>query len=292
MMDGIIWLASYPKAGNTWLRAFLTNYLLNQSEPVSINEFIQVPLAATRDFIDDILGTELSDLHQAEIDRYRSLCYTYYASSPQALTLGGFRFVKAHDAYTRLFDGGYLFPPEATRGVIYIVRNPLDLAVSYAHHFSTTVDQAVEDLCKPELSMATTSHGLAGQLRQRLLSWSAHFNTWNDAVRVSRLLLRYEDMKTDPTAAFEVVVRFLGLEVDQARLQRAISFSSFDVLKAQESKQGFREASQQKNAFFRKGAVGGWREHITPAHVEQIIKHHGEVMRRLGYLDEAGNLTI
>ena len=69
-MAGIIWLASYPKSGNTWLRAFLTSFQ-SGGQPVDINSMAGGPIASARKRFDDAMGVEASELTQEEIDRYR-----------------------------------------------------------------------------------------------------------------------------------------------------------------------------------------------------------------------------
>ena len=118
-MGGIIWLASYPKSGNTWLRAVLSNYRDDGEEPADINELGGGPIASARSPFDDAVGVEASDLTEAEIERYRPRIYRQMAESSQE-TL----FLKVHDAYAYTADGLPLMPKEATAGVIYIVRDP------------------------------------------------------------------------------------------------------------------------------------------------------------------------
>jgi hypothetical protein len=278
---GLVWLASYPKSGNTWMRAFLTNYLRNSDQPADINEMEDGPIASARDLFDDEVGVEASDLTLDEIDRLRPLVYIQYARSLQTL-----EFLKTHDAYTYTSRGGPMIPPEATHATLYMLRNPLDVAVSYAHHNHCSVDQSIQLMAESDHALVGSKRRLNNQLRQILLTWSGHVLSWVDAPGMNVQVVRYEDLKSDPFETFGAVIRFVGLPYDANRLQKAIAFSSFETLKKQEQEHGFREKMPLSESFFREGKTGGWRDKLTPEQVQAIIAAHGAVMRRFGYLDE------
>ncbi len=98
--------------------------------------------------------------------------------------------------------------------------------------------------------------------------------------------MRYEDMHQTPLKSFTGVVRFLGMDIGSDRIQRALEFSSFAVLREQEQKFGFRETPTGAKSFFRSGCPGEWREVLTPDQVARIVGDHGAVMRRLGYITD------
>lgn len=285
MNSGIYWLASYPKSGNTWMRVFLTNYWRNESAPTDINDLEATPIASARAIFDTETGVDSGDLTFDEVDRLRPKVYRRFARTAQ----GEARFCKVHDAYTFLPDGQPLFPPDITLGAIYILRNPLDVAVSYAHHNAVTIDRAINMMNDSDHCLCAQPGVMANQLRQRLLTWSAHVESWLDHTSGFPLLVvRYEDMVYSPVRTFTEVVRFIGGELDATRIQKAIDFSSFEVLQGQEREHGFQEKMQRAESFFRKGKVGDWRDCLTPQQAAQIITTHENVMRRFGYLDEGG----
>ncbi|NJK96875.1 MAG: sulfotransferase domain-containing protein, partial [Bacteroidales bacterium] len=131
----IIWLASYPKSGNTWFRAFLANLLHPGDKPADINELEGGPIASSRALFDEATGLSSSDLTPAEIENLRPFVYRYIARNSTEII-----FHKIHDAYTLTSEGVALVPAEATRCAIYFVRNPLDVAVFFCtpcqHGFS------------------------------------------------------------------------------------------------------------------------------------------------------------
>ena len=278
-MSQIVWLASYPKSGNTWLRVFLSHFLSNGNQAVDINALEMIRAAGRRDTFDEALGVESSDLTVDEIECLRPAVYRQFAERAPA-TL----YLKLHDANTRTADGKPLIPPDATRGALYVVRNPLDVAISAAHHSGVSVEQSIERLGTEDLAVPSNVHRLDPQLRQRLLSWSAHVLSWLDQTEIPVHLMRYEDMLSQPLETFRSALRFIGLPGDEERVGRALGLSSFESLQRQEQARGFRERPAAATAsFFRQGKAGGWREVLTPAQVRRILQDHGAVMQRLGY---------
>ena len=280
-MNRIVWLASYPKSGNTWFRTFLTNFLRNGDEPANINDLDGGPIASARLPFDEAVGYDSGEMTHDEIDQVRPEVYRY-----QAKRANETMYCKIHDAYTFLPDGRPLIPPEATACALYFVRNPLDVAVSFAHHGGhSRFDRMIRQMGRSEYSFCDVDATEQNQLRQKLLTWSGHVASWADAPGIRVLVLRYEDMKLKPEETFGSAVRFAGLPDDPARVKKAIEFSRFEELKKQEEKDGFGEKMPLAKSFFRKGEIGSWREVLTSEQVAKVVADHGDVMRRFGYLD-------
>lgn len=285
MEKGIIWLASYPKSGNTWFRVFLTNLLQDGEAPAHINELEKTPIASARGIFDEEIGFEASDLTADEIDALRPELYTHLAENVEEQL-----FMKIHDAYTFLKDGRPLIPQDATRCALYFIRNPLDVAVSFAHHNGTDYQKSVDAMVQDDYALCGKSGRLSNQLRQKLLSWSRHVLSWVDLAPFPVCPLRYEDMKREPLETFEKAVGFAGLKQNRGKIQKALDFSSFNVMQKQEQTDGFKERSPSSSSFFRKGEIGSWREELTEEQVRQIVHDHRDVMRRFGYLNDKNEI--
>ncbi len=289
-MAGIVWLASYPKSGNTWMRALLANYLRDAAEPVKINALGGSPIASARQAFDDNVGVEASDLLPDEIDRYRPFVYEQMAAENAARDQP--IFLKVHDAFTYNADGHPLLSKKATQGVLYLTRNPLDVAVSFAHHSAFDVETSVKRMGDPDFGFVSSKKRLFNQLEQKLLTWSGHVGSWLDEPGIDVHVVRYEDMKADTVGTFGGAVRFSGLEFDEARVAKAVDHASIARLQEQEREGGFGEKPFGMPAFFRRGKVGDWRDELSEELVARVVADHSTVMRRLGYLNEAGEVTI
>ena len=278
----IVWLASYPKSGNTWLRTLLTNYLDGGEEPASINRLVGRADVILREEFDERIGLPSADLDPEQILHYRSLLHEQMgAELPRP------SFQKVHDACLRTREGALLFPPDATHGAVYLVRNPLDVAVSYANHWNWPIARAVAELCRPEAALSRHSRGIHYVLPQPLLTWSGHVESWLEQGELRMHVARYEDLLSDPEAVFGAILRFIGPEPDSGRVARAVEHSRFDRLRDQEERFGFDEKPRTCGSFFRAGRAGCWRGALSREQVRTLTGAHAGVMERFGYLREA-----
>jgi hypothetical protein len=274
-MGGILWLASYPKSGNTWMRAFIHNLLRDPAEPVPINELTQFTIGDTvKSWYAQAAGRPVTGLSHEDWGRLRPLTHHLFAGA-SADTV----FVKTHMRLGEAF-GAPLISMECTAGAIYIVRDPRDVAISAAAHFGTDIDGVIALMENPVAGTPEDDVNAP----QYYGTWSAHVESWTARKHRALMHVRYEDMLEKPLQTFTKVTRFLGVPAPKPRIEKAIRFSSFDVLKAQEQKTGFVERSRRADAFFRAGRAGQWRERLTPVQIERIETAQAEVMRRFGYL--------
>lgn len=281
-MPGILWLASYPKSGNTWMRAFLANYIIGGAAPVKINDLPQFALGDSRaDCFERFTDKSVSKLTFAEIIALRPQVQEWFAGSQP-----GQVFVKTH-SMIGLVSGIPLISPQATVGAIYILRNPLDVALSYAHHFKVDIDRTIELMGQKNCRLPRSENVTP----QVIGSWSQHVKTWMNAAGMIMKVVRYEDMKESPRETFSSVIEFLDLDVVPEKLDQAIAFTSFKEMRRQEEEERFVEGHPDGRAFFREGRAGAWRGVLSQEQVARILDAHGNVMREFGYLDETGKPT-
>lgn len=277
-MTSLFWLASYPKSGSTWFRALLAQLLLPQrASHVQGLALLATPLAADRWAFDQLLGLKSSNLPDAQVAELRPL-----VGEAMGQKAKGPQFLKIHDAY-RGPTGAPIVSARATRGVIYVVRNPLDVCVSFACHMDVDPDRAVEVMCDSRHRIADKPGTVLSQLPQLISDWSTHVLGWLEADQLRVHVVRYEDLLDDPVPTLGAAARFLSLECDEAGLGLAVEAASFEALQREEREHGFREKPRGMQAFFRKGKAGGWREALTREQAERLLDAHGDVMRRLGY---------
>ena len=287
----IVWIAAWPKSGTTWLRAVLTSYLREDGGPPSINALLGEP-CNRRETFDELLGTDCSDMTDEEIARHlprfrEALAEQHDQIFPEHGRGGNEpAFVKTHEAY-RLPTGTPRFPQAGAAGVVYLVRNPLDVAVSYAHHLAWAIDRTIALMADPAAAESHVRGGIRQRLPEPLTTWNGHVSSWTEQTALRIHVARYEDLLASPRAGFGAIVRFAGLEWNEARLESAIEQAAFHRLQSQEAESGFAEKQPTAASFFRAGVSGSWRDVLTKAQVRALTSPHGEVMARFGYLPDA-----
>ncbi len=278
----IFWLASYPKSGNTWFRLFLNNLLNEKDDPVDINELHLGSIASARQWIDNILGLDTADLTHDEIDQLRPYVYQWCSAHAHQT-----EYHKVHDAFSSNLAGSPIIP--ALAGVLYIIRNPLDVCISYANHNNSSIDKAISNLGNNNATLSAYKQGLSSQLKQRLFSWSGHVKSWLEVPGLNLEVIRYEDMHSKPLETFTRAARFLKLNHQEDLIAKAIDNASFKSIKQQEDNARFREAPSNTESFFRKGITGDWQSQLSAEQIRKIIENHEIVMRKFGYIDNNGN---
>ena len=274
-MGNIVWLASYPKSGSTWLRAFLHNFLRPSDRPYDINrlgDFTANECEAAHYRAHDPRPT--SQLSLTEVQRLRPKVHRDLTRLAPDLV-----FAKTHNAVL-LAEGVPLLSPEVTAGAIYILRDPRAVALSYGRHLGWSIDQTIDFMANDGAATGQDDR----HVFERLASWSSHVASWTQQPNPRQLVLRYEDMLADPQKSFGAVIRFLGREPPAGRLDRAIRFSRFEELQAQEQRAGFIERPGSAGAFFAEGRADAWRDALTADQAERIATAHGAQMRRFLYL--------
>jgi plasmid stabilization system protein ParE len=282
-----IWLASYPRSGNTWTRMLIEAALLPEGAALDINALRRLePIASNLKAFEEQTLLDCGVLTFDEIDRLRPLVHAAMARERSERHPDGARFVKVHDAYTRDAAGRPLLAGRnGADAAILIVRDPRDVAPSLADFLGGTVNSAIAFMASAEASLSADRRQANSQLRQRLLSWSGHAASWLEQDDIPVRVVRYEDLHDDAERTLRDALDFVGSKVDAARISRAVTLASFAEMRRQEDAHGFREnpGGAGRRAFFRRGVAGAWRNDLTPAQIDRIHRAHGAMMARLGY---------
>jgi len=277
--QNIIWIASYPKSGNTWVRVFLHNLRREMEgrgdEPLDLNRLHESSAweIHAKDY-EAIIGKPVMEATLAEIAGARPEVQRRLANGRDAPFL-----VKTH--LTVGMDCGHpTINLDATLAAVYIVRNPLDVAVSYANHAGHSLDLIVEHMCTPAMKTVMT----AKDVNETIGSWSQNVASWMGVYQRPVLFLRYEDLLNGHIKEFRRLANFLKWDAADVCISAAIKKSAFDRLKAIEANQGFAERPSTSPAFFRHGRQGGWKTSLTTDQQRAILMAHAPMMQRFGYL--------
>ena len=275
-MPGILWLASYPKSGNTWTRAFLANLILDPPEPLPLKNIGDIcPSEPHEMWYQPLVDKRVAEMTPEELAPLRTKAQERVVSLNKNVVP-----MKTHSYLGE--DRGYpIFSMKVTYGAIYIIRDPRDVAVSAADHFGCTIDEMIDMMADP-LSQTQRLEGTI--IHERVSSWSNHVESWTKWNHPGIFTVRYEDLLVDPLDQFGRVARHFGISTDKARIKKAVEFSSFKQLQKMEAEQGFIERSDHSERFFRSGHSGGWRDTLTAEQVKKIESDHAVQMKRFGYL--------
>ena len=261
----IIWLASYPKSGNTWIRLVLAAYLSGKAE-ADINQDLrdnhqcnnpQLAAAYAKKPV-----AEFTDLDAA---RVRIGIQRLYARNPEKI------IVKTH-APVAAPSGHATIDPASTFASLLIIRNPLAVLPSFARHMALDLDRAVLAMRDRRMALGGDDTGFP---RTPLSSWSSFNRSWISAQsHLNVLPLKFEDMKQSPLETFGKALGHIGVRAEKERLEQALKATEFDKLKAQDLTKGFKERTNRdkSNLFFRSGKVDGWRSELSEAQIENAVE--------------------
>lgn len=242
--DSDIYLVSYPKSGNTWVR-----YLLAYA-----------------------IWPELTDVDLVEMAAYIPSFHLKHDSkmlldSRAPCNQLKHRIIKEHTPYNRLAK-------KHVKRALCVVRDGRDAMVSY-WHFCNQRDQTniplgdfIELSSKPGHSYGP---------------WKSHVKGWLNADLDSKLIVRYEDLIDDTVACLKKALDFAEISVPEKDIENAVRRASFDSMKKLEKEKGFNLEQLRTVEFVRQGKQGSWQEVFGPEDLELFNKYHGGAIPELGY---------
>ena len=267
-MSSTAWLASYPKSGNTWVRAWLD--ALQQGQDPDLNRLFR---AHSNDGMDPSLGLSIGDLTPEYAGAMMRLSWAT-ARPDDAPCM----FRKTHQAWVPGPDGFPIPWQPAGAKAVYMIRDPRAVAVSWAHHAGISIEESVAFMAsdvRPPIWDQTKGSAV-------LTSWSNHVRSWTSQRDIPMIVVAYESMASKPEVELARIAEFLGFERSPAQINAAVAACSFITLATREIFEGFAEAMGDR-AFFRRGEVDSWRHELSPELAARISQDHGEVMEEFGY---------
>lgn len=273
----IVWLASYPKSGNTWVRAFITA-LLNNGE-VDINDLKTDGIYSSRSIFDYYTDLDSRVLTDSEVKLLQPTVFNCLARDNKNKE---HLFIKIHDAYIYNQMGRPIIPAESSLCAIYIIRNPIDIIPSLANHLGFSIEKAIHffNNCKSSLA-PEKSNFVFNQNQQLLLNWSQHVKSWINQKDIPVFIMRYEDLLVNTFETFKLACSFIKLKNTDQQIFNAIEASSFNNLKEQEKLKKFRESSSE---FFREGKSNQAKKQLNESQLLSLNYSHLHIMRMFNYL--------
>ncbi len=271
-----IFLASYPKSGNTWLRSIIGNFY-NFDKEFSLNDVKSIPLLSIKKHFSEFdkkVYINNNDLHFDWISQNIIKCQNILNNTPNHLNI-----FKTHSARHKNFTN-----ETVNAGFICIVRDPRDIIVSLKNFSGKEIDKTIDEFLFSKSLMITTNGA------QELLStWELNVQSWLNYKSVPRLIIRYEDLKLNPKEIILKIKEFLNkihslnIKLSDQEIDKIIENTNFNNLKKLEDKNGFDEASKHSK-FFRSGTSNQWKDVLTNTQINLIEKNLKSLMRYFNYI--------
>ena len=280
----IIWLASYPKSGNTLLRSILGTYFFSSD---GVFDFQYTYKIGQFPVLEQFQKTGIDISNDEEI-------FKNYIKVQNSLNIENksIKFFKTHSAYfDRKTDKVKFSNLENTLGVIYVIRDPRNIVSSWAHHYQLSMNEATDQICDKDLfSKRTEAHP-----QIFMSSWKLNYLSWQGLGK-KVLLIKYEDLIGEKKKKTLIKVfdffKLLGMNQKSfniSKLNKVIKSTEFSKMKELEKKQGFREApidekTGKRITFFNKGPKNKWKEVLDEKNQKKIEETFKQEMTDLEYL--------
>jgi len=271
-----IFLVSYPKSGNTWIRAIISN-LLNQNNNFSLKDLKQIQLLSSRQ--------NFKKFRNIVYDKDEDLNFDWTCENiiecQKILNQSSLshRFYKSHSVRHKKFTN-----ETVNLGFIYIIRDPRDIVISLSKFAGGDIDRSIHELLFSPYSVSR-----ANGVKELLSTWDLHVKSWIDYQGVSRLFLKYEDLLDKTKENILKIIEFIniisnnGILPKNIDIDKVVKDTSFSNLKKLEKTNGFDEASKY-SIFFRSGKQNQWKKILSNDQIKLIESKMGQTMQYFNYI--------
>ena len=291
MSKHIFWIASYPKSGNTLLRAIISSLFFSKDGYFDfkiLKHTTQFEMRKRLDVINEINKNDFLKIGDLKIlSKYWQLL-----QSKKNLNINkGFGFVKSHSNLVSLFNNWFT-TPELTAGYIYVIRDPRDIAISWSKHSGLTLDKSIDFMIdyKSCIEWSRSNSILPENIIPKTFigSWNEHVLAWTENnFQVPHLILKYEDLVYKKEESINNIIDFfknsyqISFNNLNNKISNIITSTNFENLKSLEEKKGFEEASQGR--FFRKGEKNQWKKTLDNIQIKKIEEKFRDFMNKYDY---------
>ena len=278
----IIWIASYPKCGNTWVRSLLSAYYFTKDGEFNFNLLKNIKQFPSKDFFE----TRVTSVEEASA--------MWIPIQKKIKETRKLYFLKTHNVYGA-YKGNNFTTPEYTLGAINIVRDPRNVITSLMNHYSIDEEDALKMLSSVHRNLRDKNDKDDYSNYSFISSWSNNYNSWKISKNINKILIKYEDLEKNRLETFSKILNFVNKlinkdnEIDTNKLIKSISSTNFDVLKRREKVEGFNEAAYsndrgERKPFFNLGNKNNYKKLLKNETVKSIEKKFEKEMIELGYL--------
>jgi len=279
----IIWLASYPKSGNTWLRSLIASYFYSNNGSFNFKLL---------DNIDQFPSPQFFKNYEDPLSEPEATSNFWINEQEKINKEKKIRFLKTHNALCKINSNSFT-DEKNTIGAIYIVRDPRNLITSLAHHYQIDQNEAFNFMVNKKKALIEKSNNkFVGFVP--ILSWDLHLESWINCKKFPVLVIRYEDLLTSAFDTFKKVITFINKlspisnKLDEIKISQSINSCSFDKLEKLEKNNGFHEAMENKNnnkkiKFFNLGKDNNYKKLLEPKLTKKITDLYKSQIEKFNY---------
>lgn len=291
LTNHIFWISSYPKSGNTLIRAILTGLFFSQDGKVTFQDMRKIGLFETTRRLNFIKEINKEDFYNLGDLKILSKYWQKIQKNQELKINKGFGFLKTHSSLVSIKNN--LFTSEnITKGYIYIIRDPRDVCISWAKHSNYSIDKSINFLCNPLSVLKWINKSKFSKLPKNIFplqfvsSWSEHVKSWTENdINVPKLIIKYEDLIINKEKTIRHIKEFFEKKYSikiinfEKKLNNIQETTSFNYMKDAENINGFDEAMPWSK-FFRNGKKDQWKEVLSKtqqSRIEKNLKKHMEL---------------
>jgi len=291
MSKHIFWISSYPKSGNTLLRAIISALFFSQDGKFQLNQLKHTGQFERRDRLNLIKKINKEEFFNLDQLKILSKYWLTLQNKENMKIEKGFGFVKSHSSYVSIFNNWFT-NLNNTAGYIYIVRDPRDVAISWSKHANLSYDDSINFMLNFNscIEWAQTNSELPDNIKPKtfLSSWDEHVTSWTkNNLDVPKLILKYEDLVYKKEKTVNIIVKFfeknfnIKFNYNDEKIANIVESTSFEKLKSQESKYGFVEAASE--VFFRRGEKNQWKNELNVQQIARLENKFKDFISKFSY---------
>lgn len=278
----IIWIASYPKSGNTWVRAMISSLVYSNDGVFNFELLKKIQQFPNRKHFENFTQ-KFQDINELK---------KFWIAAQNWINLSGeIKFLKTHHINCKIGEHPFT-NNNNTLGAIYVVRDPRNLINSFVNHYQIDKKAAKNFIT----SKASATGGTAGSKQNNVFtilgSWDDHYKSWKK-INNNLLIIKYENLILNPYEEIHRIIRFLekfiNFNYDDNKIKNIIESTSFQKMKKMELEKGFDEAisneeTSNKINFFNLGSENKWQKYLNDDEVKYITNKLSTEMKELGYI--------
>jgi hypothetical protein len=279
----IIWLASYPKSGNTWVRSIISSLLYSNDGNFNFELIKKIRQFPEKKYFKDLIS---------DCGNFDEIKQNWIIAQDNINLDNQIKVLKTHQGKYTVGKDNFT-NGQNTLATIYIVRDPRTLISSISNHYTLALDEASNFLMTPQI-IGNSKGWEENKMGMKCLlgKWNDHYRSWTKN-KNNLLLIKYEDLIQNPENELKKIINFLknylNVETNKNKNKKILETTSFKNLKEMEQKGLFREnvlnkKDDSKVNFFHLGPENNWKNNLNENIKNKIEKNFYQEMTELEYL--------